>query len=94
MTELTHWIGRLGSFFAQCENLASTKAASSKAEQAEDDLRFEKIDRKAYDGLGNQRRKGEDEYKRCFTLNAPKQPSFTEATRQAQELLSAALNKR
>jgi hypothetical protein len=37
---------------------------------------------------------GEDEYKRCFTQNAPKQPSFAKATRQAQELLSAALNKR
>jgi hypothetical protein len=35
-----------------------------------------------------------DEYKRCFTLNAPKQPSFAEATRQAQRLLSAALNTR
>ena len=60
-----------------------------KAEQAEDDLRFEKIDRKAYDKLGNLRQKGEDEYKRCFTQNAPKQASFAEATRQAQKLLSA-----
>ena len=65
-----------------------------KAEQAEDDLRFEKIDRKAYDKLGNLRQKGEDEYKRCFTQNAPKQPSFAEATRQAERLLSAALNMR
>jgi len=65
-----------------------------KAEQAEDDLRFEKIDRKAYDKLGNLRQKGEDEYKRCFTQNAPKQPSFAEATRQAEKLLSAALNRR
>jgi hypothetical protein len=37
---------------------------------------------------------GEDEYKRCFTQNAPKQPSFTEATPQAERLLSAALNTR
>jgi hypothetical protein len=37
---------------------------------------------------------GEDEYKRCFTQKAPRQPSFARATRQAQELLSAALNKR
>jgi len=65
-----------------------------KAEQAEDDLRLEKIDRKAYDKLGNLRQKGEDEYKRCFTQNAPKQPSFAEATRQAEKLLSAALNRR
>jgi hypothetical protein len=67
---------------------------NNKAEQAEDDLRFEKIDRKIYEKLGNLRQKGEDEYKRCFTQNAPKQPSFTEATRQAQSLLSSALNKR
>jgi hypothetical protein len=67
---------------------------NKKAEQAEDDLRFEKIDRKTYDKLGNLRQKGEDEYKRCFTQNAPKQASFAEATRQAQKLLSAALNMR
>jgi hypothetical protein len=65
-----------------------------KAEQAEDDLRLEKIDRKAYDRLGNLRQKGEDEYKRCFTERAPKQPSFAEAIRQAEKLLSAALNTR
>ena len=64
-----------------------------KAEQAEDDLRFEKIDRKAYDKLGNLRQKGEDEYKRCFTLNASKQASFAEATRQAQRLLWAAMGR-
>jgi hypothetical protein len=64
------------------------------AEQAEDDLRFEKIGRKAYDKLGNLRQKGEDEYKRCFTQNAPKLASFAEATRQAERLLSTALNTR
>jgi hypothetical protein len=64
-----------------------------KAEQVEDDLRFEKIDRKAYDKLGNLRQKGEDEYRRCFTQNAPKQASFAEATRQAQKLLSAAMGR-
>ena len=67
---------------------------NKKAEQAEDDLRFEKIDRKAYDKLGDLRQKGEDEYKRCFTRNAPKQASFAEASRQAERLLAAALNKR
>jgi hypothetical protein len=46
------------------------------------------------DRLGNLRQKGEDEYKRCFTERAPKQPSFAEATRQAQHLLSTALNRR
>jgi hypothetical protein len=74
--------------------IAIRTSFNKKAEQAEDDLRFEKIDRKAYDKLGNLRQKGEDEYKRCFTQNAPKQRSFAEATRQAEKLLSAALNKR
>jgi len=74
--------------------IAIRTSYDKKAEQAEDDLRFEKIDRKAYEKLGNLRQKGEDEYKRCFTLNAPKQPSFAEATRQAEKLLSAALNTR
>jgi hypothetical protein len=74
--------------------IAIRTSFNKKAEQAEDDLRLEKIDRKAYDKLGNLRQKGEDEYKRCFTQNAPKQPSFAEATRQAQKLLSAALNRR
>jgi hypothetical protein len=74
--------------------IAIRTSFNEKAEQAEDDLRFEKIDRKAYDKLGNLRQKGEDEYKRCFTQNAPKQRSFAEATRRAEKLLSAALNKR
>jgi hypothetical protein len=74
--------------------IAIRASFNKKAEQAEDDLRFEKIDRKAYDKLGNLRQKGEDEYKRCFTQNAPKQASFAEATRQAQKLLSTALNAR
>jgi hypothetical protein len=38
--------------------------------------------------------KAEKAYKRCFTERAPKQPSFTEAIRQAEQLLSAALNRR
>lgn len=65
-----------------------------KAEQAEDDLRSEKIDRRTYDRLGNLRQKSEDEYRRGFTQNTPKQLSFAEATRQAQKLLSTALNAR
>ena len=64
------------------------------ANAVEDDLRSEKIGRKAYDKLGNLRQKGEDEYKRCFMQNAPKQASFAEATQQAQKLLLAALNTR
>ena len=74
--------------------IAIRTSYNKKAEQPEDDLRFEKIDRKTYDKLGKLRQKGEDGYKRCFTLNAPKQASFADATRQAQALLSAALNTR
>jgi len=73
--------------------LAIRASYDKKAEQAEDGLRFEKIDRKAYDKLGNLRQRGEDEYKRCFTQNAPKQAAFAEATRQAQKLLSAAMGR-
>lgn len=67
---------------------------NKKAEQADDDLRSQKISKKAYDKLGDLRQKGEDEYKRCFTRSAPKQASFAEATRQAERLLSAAINTR
>ncbi|KRR18257.1 hypothetical protein CQ14_25415 [Bradyrhizobium lablabi] len=67
---------------------------NQKAEQADDDLRAGKIDRKAYDRLGNLRQKGEDAYKSCFAERAPKQAAFAEATRQAEKLLSAALNAR
>jgi hypothetical protein len=72
--------------------IAIRASYNKKTEQADDDLRSEKIDRTAYDKLENLRQKGEDEYKRCFTQNAPKQPSFAEATQQAEKLLSAALN--
>ena len=68
--------------------IAIRTSDNKKAEQAEDDLRFEKIDRNTYDKLGNLRQKGENEYKRCFTQRAPKQASFAEATRQAQALLA------
>ena len=74
--------------------IAVRASHDKKAEQAEDDLRSGKIDRKTYDKPGNLRQKGEDEYKRCFTLNAPHQASFAEATRQAQELLVAAIGKK
>ena len=74
--------------------LATRTGYNKKAEQADDDLRSEKIDRKAYGKLGDLRQKGDDAYKRCFMQNAPKQPSFAEATRQAERLLSSALNTR
>jgi hypothetical protein len=64
-----------------------------RAVQGDDDFRFKKIDKKAYDRLGNLRQRGEDEYMRCFTQHAPQQPSFVEATKQAQDLLTAAMEK-
>ena len=66
---------------------------NKRAETAEDDLRFNKIDRKAYDKLGNLRQQGEDAFKRCFTQRAPQQSSFAAATQQAQALLAAAVAK-
>ena len=62
-----------------------------KADKAADDLQSKRIDRKAYDKLGDLRQKGEDAYKKCFTERAPQQPSFAEATRQAQALLAEAM---
>ncbi|MBR1156352.1 hypothetical protein [Bradyrhizobium sp. JYMT SZCCT0428] len=62
-----------------------------KADKAADDLQSRRIDRKAYDKLGDLRQKGEDAYKKCFTERAPQQPSFAEATRQAQALLAQAM---
>jgi hypothetical protein len=64
-----------------------------RAVQGDDDFRFKKIDKKAYDRLGNLRQRGEDEYMRCFMQRAPQQPSFVEATKQAQDLLTAAMEK-
>jgi hypothetical protein len=64
-----------------------------RAKQGDDDFQFKKIDKKAYDKLGNLRQRGEDEYMRCFLQRAPQQPSFVEATKQAQALLAAAMEK-
>lgn len=66
---------------------------NKRAEAADDDFRFKKIDKKAYDKLGELRQQGEDAFKRCFAQRAPQQPSFAEATRQAQALLAAAMGK-
>jgi hypothetical protein len=66
---------------------------NKRAEAADDDFQFKKIDKKAYDKLGGLRQQGEDAFKRCFTERAPRQPSFAEATRQAQALLVAAMGK-
>jgi hypothetical protein len=42
---------------------------------------------------GDLRQQGEDAYKHCFSRRAPQQPSFAEATKQAQALLAAALGR-
>ena len=73
--------------------LAIKAGYDKKAEKAADDLQSNRIDRKAYDKLGDLRQQGEDAYKRCFTQRAPQQPSFVEATRQAQALLATAMGK-
>ena len=65
----------------------------NKAEKAADDLQSNRITRKAYDKLGDLRQQGEDAYKKCFTQRAPQQPSFAEATKQAQALLAEAMGK-
>ncbi len=73
--------------------LAIKAGYDKKAEKAADDLQTKRIDRKAFDKLGDLRQQGEDAYKRCFTERAPQQPSFVEATRQAEALLAAAMGK-
>ena len=64
---------------------------NKKAEDADNKFRSNEIDRKAYDKLGDFRQQGEDAYKRCFIQRAPQQPSFAEATRQAEALLAVAM---
>ncbi len=71
--------------------LAIRAGYNKKAEDADNKLRSNEIDRKAYDKLGDFRQQGEDAYKRCFIRNAPQQPSFAEATKQAQALLAVAM---
>jgi hypothetical protein len=66
---------------------------NKRAERSDEDFRLKKIDKPAYDRLGDIRRQGEDAYKRCFGQRAPQQPSFAEATRQAQQLLAAAMGR-
>jgi hypothetical protein len=73
--------------------LAIKAGHDKKAAKAADDLQSSRIDRKAYDKLGDLRQQGEDAYKRCFIQRAPQQPSFIEATRQAEILLAAAIGK-
>jgi hypothetical protein len=37
--------------------------------------------------------KAENAYKRCFARRAPQQPSFADATKQAQAMLAAAMGR-
>ncbi|WP_159008759.1 hypothetical protein [Bradyrhizobium sp. S69] len=48
---------------------------------------------RADDNKRDLRQQSEDAFMRCFTKRAPQQPSFAEATRQAQALLMAAMGK-
>ena len=64
-----------------------------RAKEGDEKFQFKEIDKKTYDKLGDLRQQGEDAYKRCFTERAPQQPSFAEATKQAQELLALAMTR-
>ena len=71
--------------------IAIRKSHDKKAEKAADDFQSGKIDKEAYDKLGDIRQQGEDAYKKCFSERVAQQPSFVEATKQAQALLAAAM---
>ena len=71
--------------------IAIRKDYNKKAEKAADDLQSGRIDKEAYEKLGELGQMGEDAYKRCFAEHAPQQPSFAEATKQAQALLARAM---
>lgn len=71
--------------------IAIRKSYDKKAEKAADDLQFNRINKEAYEKLGDFRQQGEDAYKKCFAERVAQQPSFVEATRQAQALLAAAM---
>jgi hypothetical protein len=64
-----------------------------RAKEGDEKFQFKEIDKKAYDKLADLRQQGEDAYKRCFTERASKQPSFAEATKQAQALLALAMTR-
>ncbi|KJC56757.1 hypothetical protein UP10_32995 [Bradyrhizobium sp. LTSPM299] len=66
---------------------------NKRAEEAEEKFRQKKIDKKAYDKLGNLREQADGAFKRCFVQHAPEQPAFAQAAKQAQALLETALGK-
>jgi hypothetical protein len=73
--------------------VAIKEGYDKKAQKAAEDLESKRITRKAYDKLGDIRQQGEDAYKKCFIERAPQQPSFAEATKQAQALLASAMGQ-
>jgi hypothetical protein len=85
--------GSIGPEVRVDECIAVRAGYNTRSAQADDDFRFGKIDKKAYDRLGNLRQQGEDAFRRCFTRRAPRQPSFAQAVRQAQALLLAAMGR-
>ena len=66
---------------------------NKRADAADEKLRQNQITRKAYDKLGDLRHQGEAAFRRCFTDRLSQQPSFAEATKQAQALLELAVGK-
>ncbi|GKQ52794.1 hypothetical protein [Bradyrhizobium sp. Ce-3] len=66
---------------------------NKRADEADEKLRQKRIDRKAYDKLGDLRQQGDDAFKHCFVQHAPEQPAFATATKQAQALLETAIGK-
>ena len=73
--------------------LAIRDGTNKRAAEADEKFQRKEIDKKAYDRLGDLRQQSEDAYKRCFTERAPQQPSFAQATKQAEALLAAAMGK-
>lgn len=64
-----------------------------KADAAAEKLERKQISKAAYDKLGDLHQQGEDAFKRCFVQQAPQQPAFAAATKQAQSLLETAIGK-
>jgi hypothetical protein len=73
--------------------LAIRSGYNKRAEAADEKLQSKTIEQQAYDKLGDLRQQGEDAYKRCFTQRVQQQPSFAMATKQAQSLLAAAMER-
>jgi hypothetical protein len=68
-------------------------ATNKRADEAYETLQRKEIDQKTYDRLDKLREQSEDAFKRCFGKAAPQQPTFADATRQAEALLAAALGR-